>query len=259
MGASPGDQMRKLKLTDPLMTGDDVKAAQRVLHDNRVGINFHPGKVDGEYGPKTAAATGLAKFLLGYPDAEVNQEFGPNVYGFLVQKGAPGYQKRPDTFLAPSAARRKDFESQSGVRGRLVKWCLWGVANSAKIAYAEERPMPIHAAPGTLPITLDCSASTTVFANWAHAPDPNGLGYTGAGNTMEMLAHLRRIKANELQPGDLIVYDGDPQVQHVVVVMEADDDPVVESHGSAEGPHKLNLSDVTSAHPGQDLVYLALM
>ena len=87
MAAFSGDQMRKLALTEPFMTGADVKAAQRVLHDNRFKINFHPGKLDSQYGPKAADATRLAKFLLGYPEAEVNGEFGPNLYGYLVAKG----------------------------------------------------------------------------------------------------------------------------------------------------------------------------
>ena len=167
MGASPGDQMRKLTVTEPFMTGDDVKAAQRVLHDNRFKINFHPGKVDSQFGPKAADATRLAKFLLGYPEAEVNGEFGPNLYGYLVAKGAPGYKQRPSTFVAPSAARRRLFKPNHSVRERMVSWCLWAVANTDQIHYEKKRPIPVHDLPGTLPLTTDCSGSTTLFARWA--------------------------------------------------------------------------------------------
>ena len=258
MAAIPGEA-RKLTLTSPLTTGDDVRAAQKVLHENRFGINFRPGKRDRAYGPRTAEATRLAKFLLGYPVAEVNGEFGPNLYGYLVPKGMPGYRQRPSAFLAPSRVRRREFHAQSSIRDRMVDWCLWGVANSAQIQFAEHRPMPINDLPGTLPLTLDCSASTTLFANWAGAPDPNGLGFSGAGNTAAMLAHLRQITAAELRPGDLIVFDGAPEKQHVVVVLELGDDPVVASHGSPAGPFKLSLSAERKAHPGQPLVHLALL
>ncbi len=205
----PGD-LRKLTLADPIMTGADVKAAQQVLHENRFGINFHPGKADQQYGQKTADATRLAKFLLGYPAAEVNGEFGPNVYGYLVRKGAPGYKQRPSTFVAPSAHRRRLFKANSSVRERMVNWCLWAVENTSQIHYAQKRPIPVNDLPGTLPLTTDCSGSTTLFARWAEAPDPNGLGYTGAGSTMTMLAHLKPITAGKAQPGDLIVFGGDP-------------------------------------------------
>jgi hypothetical protein len=255
---SPGDS-RKLTLADPIMTGDDVKAAQQVLHDNRFGINFHPGGADRQYGQKTADATRLAKFLLGYPEAEVNGEFGPNLYGYLVRKGTPGYRQRPNTFVGPSAHRRRLFKANSSVRERMVSWCLWSVENTTQIHYAKKRPIPIHDLPGTLPLTTDCSGSTTLFARWAEAPDPNGFGYTGAGSTMTMLAHLKPITADNAQPGDIIVFGGDPLKQHVVVIVEPGEDPTVTSHGSEQAPFKLKLSEVSPDHQGQPIVYLALM
>ncbi len=254
----PGDS-RKLTLADPMMTGDDVEAAQQVLHDNRFGINFHPGKADRQYGHKTADATRLAKFLLGYPEAEINREFGPNLYGYLVRKGAPGYKQRPNMFVAPSAHRRRLFKANSNVRERMVNWCLWAVDNATQIHYAEKRPIPVNDLPGTLPLTTDCSGSTTLFARWAEAPDPNGLGYTGDGSTMTMLAHLKPIDPDKAQPGDLIVFGGDPLEQHVVVIVQSGPDPTVTSHGSEPAPFKLSLSAVASDHKGQPVTYLALI
>jgi hypothetical protein len=255
-----GAVSRKLTLTDPLLKGADVKAAQLALRSNRFEIDFHPGKADSQFGPKTAEATRLAKFLLGYPRAEVNREFGPNLYGYLVRKGASGYMQRPNEFVAPSFARRKQYRANAPVRERLVGWCLWGVENSAEIHYHQTRPIPVDHLPGTLPLTTDCSGSTTLFARWAQAPDPNGLGYNGTGSTMAMLGNLRRIPAGHALPGDLIVFDGPPTEQHVVVLLEngGGDDPLVASHGSERGPLKLRLSDERSAHAGLDLVYLAL-
>jgi hypothetical protein len=251
---------RKLTLTEPFLTGADVKAAQRVLRTNRFGIDFHPGRADSKFGPKTAEATRLAKFLLGYPRAEVNREFGPNLYGYLVPKGTPGYKQRPSEFVAPSFARRKQFRANAPVRGRLVGWCLWGVENCAEIHYEQRRPIPVNHLPGTLPLTTDCSGSTTLFARWAQAPDPNGLDYDGSGSTMAMLANLRRIPAAQAVPGDLIVFDGPPKDQHVVILLEngSEPDPLVASHGSEQGPLKLRLSAERVAHAGLELVYLSL-
>ena len=259
MAAFPGDQMRKLALTEPFMTGADVKAAQRVLHDNRFKINFHPGKLDSQYGPKAADATRLAKFLLGYPEAEVNGEFGPNLYGYLVAKGTPGYRQRPSAFVAPSAARRRLFKPNHSVRERMVSWCLWAVKNSDQIHYEQKRPIPVHDLPGTLPLTTDCSGSTTLFARWAVAPDPNGREYDGGGSTMTMLTHLKPITAERAQPGDLVVFGGDPTDQHVVVIVEPGEDPTVTSHGSEGAPFKLKLSAVADGHAGQPQIYLALL
>ncbi len=251
---------RKLTLQEPFLKGADVKAAQAVLRTNRFGIDFRPGKADSQFGPQTAEATRLAKFLLGYPRAEANREFGPNLYGYLVPKGAPGYKQRPSEFVAPSFARRKQFRANAPVRQRLVGWCLWGVENSAEIHYEQSRPIPVSHLPGTLPLTTDCSGSTTLFARWAQAPDPNGLDYDGSGSTMTMLAHMRRIKAAQAVPGDLIVFDGPIDEQHVVVLLEngSEEDPLVASHGSERGPLTARLRAEKDAHSGCTPVYLSL-
>ena len=258
MDPIPGAE-RKLRLTTPLLSGPDVKAAQQVLHTNRFRINFHPGRIDSQWGRKAADATRLAKYLLGYPMAEVNGEFGPNVYGYLVPKGTPGYKQRPSDFVGPSQARRRVFKPNAGVRERMVSWSLWGVANSAEIHYKETRPIPVGDLWGTLPFTTDCSGSTTLYARWSGAPDPNGNDFNGSGNTMEMLAHLKQITPDRAQIGDLVVYGGDPKVQHVVVIVETGSDPTVASHGNEDGPHKLPLSQVTAAHDDQPIVHLSLL
>lgn len=250
---------RKLRVTEPFMTGDDVRAAQLVLRRNRFGIDFRPGRADSQFGPKTADATRLAKFLLGYPRAEANGEFGPNLYGYLVAKGAPGYKRRPASFTAPSAARRRQFRANASVRERLVGWCQWAVAHTSEIHFQETRPIPVGDLPGTLPLTTDCSGSTTLFARWAQAPDPNGRGYDGSGSTVAMLAHLRRIRPAQAKAGDLIVFDGPPERQHVVVIVETGDDPLVASHGTEQGPFTLRLSAEAKGHEGLETVYLALV
>lgn len=237
---------RKLTLQEPFLKGADVKAAQAVLRTNRFGIDFRPGKADSQFGPQTAEATRLAKFLLGYPRAEANREFGPNLYGYLVPKGAPGYKQRPSEFVAPSFARRKQFRANAPVRQRLVGWCLWGVENSAEIHYEQSRPIPVSHLPGTLPLTTDCSGSTTLFARWAQAPDPNGLDYDGQGWTATLLSHLPR--AAELQRGDVIVWGAYPG-RHCAIVLEPGDDPLLASHGQERGPIEIPLSIESRIQP----------
>src|SRR4051794_6168904 len=73
---------RTLHLTNPLMTGEDVTSAQKLLTKSEYG-NFHPGDIDGEYGPATAGATKDAKRMLGYPDERCDGAFGPKLRGFL--------------------------------------------------------------------------------------------------------------------------------------------------------------------------------
>ena len=68
---------------------------------------------------------------------------------------------------------------------------------------------------------------------------------------MTMLAHLKPITADKAQPGDLVVFGGDPGDQHVVVIVEPGADPTVTSHGSESAPFKLPLSAVADAHTGQ--------
>ncbi len=58
---------RLLKLTTPPMRGRDVEALQALLTGRgTIWGDFHPGGVDGEYGPLTANAVFRAKYWLGY-------------------------------------------------------------------------------------------------------------------------------------------------------------------------------------------------
>src|SRR5438132_13863334 len=84
---------RQLHLANPLMKGLDVAGAQRLLLENPYG-SFPCGTADGEYGPATAAATKAAKFALGYPPAQVNGVFGPQLRAYLSNAPPPtaGFQ-----------------------------------------------------------------------------------------------------------------------------------------------------------------------
>jgi len=65
-----------LRLKNPRMTGADVKAVQQALK----AAGFNPGPLDGEYGPKTAAAVAAYQLAKGLaPDGEA----GPKTFKAL--------------------------------------------------------------------------------------------------------------------------------------------------------------------------------
>lgn len=69
-----------LRLTSPHMSderrgGNQIHRAQQTLHANKYGSFYKPNHNDGIYGPETAAATKHAKYALGFPGKQVNQNF----------------------------------------------------------------------------------------------------------------------------------------------------------------------------------------
>lgn len=83
---------RFLHLTAPLMEGDDVLSAQKILQVNRFG-NFRPGPVDGVFGEQTAGACRRAKYWLGFPTSKINGGYGDTLREFLVHKPLPVHYK----------------------------------------------------------------------------------------------------------------------------------------------------------------------
>ena len=205
----PGDT-RKLTLADPMMTGDDVKAAQQVLHDNR-WINFHPGKADRQYGQKTADATRLAKFLR-LAGGGGKRRVRPEPEAISCRRARRATSGVPSGFVAPSAARRRLFKADSSVRERFVSWCLWGVENSTQIHFAETRAIPVTTFPArcrsrpTAPGRPRC-----LRAGRRHR--------TQRPRLQQQRKHNRDARPpqadhpSQAQPGDLIVFNGDPNAQ----------------------------------------------
>ena len=117
-----------LQLANPHMSGTDVKAAQKLLTDNPYG-NFQPGSADGEFGPATAAAARQAKWLLGDPEKECDDDFGPKLTAYLEGKPLPA------PFKARREQRLKEAKSSSGLRAKIVEIARWGIANEPSIHY----------------------------------------------------------------------------------------------------------------------------
>ena len=121
-------------------------------------------------------------------------------------------------------------------RQRIVAAARWGIANEPRIHYGEARPFPL-ARP--LPLTTDCSGFVTLCYFLAGAPDPTGLGYSGAGWTGTMLRHLA--PAPRLRAGDIVVWGAYPG-RHCALVLEPGDDPLMCSHGQEHGPLPIRYS-----------------
>lgn len=169
---------------------------------------------------------------------------GPGIFDAQVRHTLqrwhpPATQPKP---LAPPAPAPT-------LRSRIVAEARWGVANEPQIHYAEVRPIPLEP-PRQLPLTTDCSGFATCCYRWAGAPDPNGLGYNGAGYTGTLLAHLEHVPIAALAAGDLIVFGTMPG-HHVVIVTEPGPDPLVVSHGWEGGPQEWRLSQEARYQAGR--------
>jgi cell wall-associated NlpC family hydrolase len=230
-----------LQLANPHMSGADVKAAQKLLADNPYG-NFQPGAADGEFGPATAEAARQAKWLLGYPQNQCDDDFGPKLAAYLEGKPLPA------PFKTRRAQRLKEAKSSSGLRAKIVEVARWGIANEGSIHYEQSRPVDGMGQPRKLPLNTDCSGFSTLCYKWAGAKiDPNGGNFSGA-YTGTMLQHCRHIARSAVQPGDLVVWGNYPG-NHVALVLEAGADPLLCSHGQEKGPIAIAFSVESKYQP----------
>jgi hypothetical protein len=87
------------------------------------------------------------------------------------------------------------------------------LAQKGNYDYSETRPYPSSLF-GPAPVKIDCSGFATLCYKAAKLPDPNGLGYSGAGWTGTLKLHGKRTLTP--QAGDLAFYSGP---EHVTVCM----------------------------------------
>jgi len=229
-------QVRTLHLTNPLLTGPDVKALQKAL------APYKPGPADGEYGPLTGAAVHRAKWTLGYPQSQCNEVADAKFVGYL--DGTPV----PASFVARQKARKKEAAGSLTVRKKIVANAQWGIAHEPQIHYEQSRPIDGIHRRRKLPLNTDCSGFATLCYAWAGADDPNGLGYSGQGYTGTLLQHMKAISASAVQPGDLVVWGPSPG-HHVAIVLQAGSDPLLCSHGQEKGPIEIRFSVESEYQP----------
>ncbi len=236
MATTTTTEVRALHLANPLLMGPDVKALQRLL------APFKPGPADGQYGPLTAAAVERAKWELGYPQRRCDEIADAKLVAYL--EGTPV----PAAFAARQEVRREQAAATLTLRHQIVANARWGIANEPQIHYEQLRPIDGLHEPRKLPLSTDCSGFATLCYAWAGAPDPNGLGYSGAGYTGTLLQHMKAIAADAVQPGDLVVW-GPPPGHHVALVLEPGSDPLLCSHGQEAGPAATRFSVESEYQP----------
>lgn len=80
---------RTLRLTSPLMTGEDVKRAQYVLNNNKYDTRFYQGSLDGQYGELAVQGAYRAHYWLGFTLTELNElgkRYGETLDNLLTGK-----------------------------------------------------------------------------------------------------------------------------------------------------------------------------
>jgi hypothetical protein len=113
--------MRILRVTSPLMRGDDVRAAQRRL----IGRGFlAQGQADGIFGPLSASASVDAKWALGYAPKACTPVYGKQLDDLLSGK------RKPTAAMRVRAARREKQKPvvPVGVRAAdtMIEWARAG-------------------------------------------------------------------------------------------------------------------------------------
>jgi len=126
----------------------------------------------------------------------------------------------------------------TSLREKIVTAARWGIEHEPEIHYGEIRPIPLDR---RLPLTTDCSGFVTLCYHLAGAPDPNGYRYSGYGWTGTLLRHLKAIGPVDVRKGDIVVWGAYPG-RHCAIVLEADDDPLLCSHGMERGPIAIRFS-----------------
>ena len=109
-----GDLERLLTLTSPPMRGEAVRELQLLLRHNSFGI-FDPGRDDGVFDQKTAAATRRAWYWLGCPDSQIGEQADGLLHTLLA-----GEQELPKAWKATRTRRLR----------RAEETLLWDVALS---------------------------------------------------------------------------------------------------------------------------------
>ena len=124
------------------------------------------------------------------------------------------------------------------VRDEIVAAARWGIRNETRIHYGQVRPFPLT---WQLPLTTDCSGFATLCYWLAGADDPNRRDYDGSGWTGTLLRGMTHVPRDAVEPGDLVVWGRYPG-NHVAILLECGDDPLLCSHGQERGPIEIRFS-----------------
>jgi hypothetical protein len=193
-----------LILTTPHIRGYRVRDAQYLLagHNSFApyvhSIRTYKGAIDGEYGPESALASKMAKYWLGYPEAEVDRRFGQGIYNYL--RTDSGHKRLPSDFLK----RREDRITLAAQSPKLkaVKFALAEVGN-------RESPYGSNCQKYGQWYEFNCVPWCAIFAtycfyhtgktNWHYSYVPSIVDDARAGRNGMTLTRSP-------EPGDLVAY-----------------------------------------------------
>lgn len=93
--------------------GPYVRRLQRILRDNKYGDFMQGAKLDGEYGPLTAAAVYRAKYWLGYGPKQLSRDFvHPTTIRLLLGAPLPGAHPARRAFRLRKKAEANDITNK---------------------------------------------------------------------------------------------------------------------------------------------------
>lgn len=104
-----------LGVASPLHDDPRVRRAQGVLNGGNVlGIDFHRGAVDGQFGEETGRSCIRAKSYFGYANADLKPTYGPHLDAFLHGLA------QPDAEMVKRAAARQKKAGQTPMREKAL-------------------------------------------------------------------------------------------------------------------------------------------
>lgn len=205
--------MKTISLTSPYTRGPDVKKLQQALSKNQYG-KFYTAKVDGVFGPFTANACKEAKFWLGFPINNITPIAGKNLLDLLT-----GAKKLPLLHTRRRNARIKNAEKQD--QQMSVKALKKGISflgvkesppNSNRVLFSQWYNLigPWCAMFVTYCYAESGSKAFQKGSRWAYCPFM-------VNDARAERNGLKMIKANEVKPGDVVLFDwkGNGVADHV--------------------------------------------
>ena len=203
---------RPIHLSSPTERSDRVKHAQLVLSGSNVfKQDFHPGTVDGEWGPLSAAAVEQAKYFVGYLQKGVDDSFGQQVYDYLS-----GAEELPATFAARRAKRLKELEAGGGAKAKAVEQALADAARNVS-------ETPVNLTPfgewyGMNGVAWCCIYVSYRLSKAGFDGFERGKFASYCGNVVDAARRRERHLALTKSPerGDLVIYNKDEHIEFFV-------------------------------------------
>jgi peptidoglycan hydrolase-like protein with peptidoglycan-binding domain len=206
--------MKSLTVTSPMMTGADVRAAQKALQKNPFG-SYYKGEIDGEYGPLTSSASKDAKFWLGYQGMNVRPGYGEALHELLTGKADlsdPMQARRKARKARPDAEQLRRDALELAITQLGIKE---SPAGSNRVKYTAWYGMGAVAWCAIFQTWCGVRVGLSAFIrgrNWAYCPFM-------VADALEGRNGLRaRGRSEQPDPGDLVLYhfgNSDGVARHV--------------------------------------------